>query len=70
MTPSLINVCCPGSGGTPVLRVVTREEPPYVMSCSSCSPSPQSVSSGNISDPVYQGFAIDLLDAISKVCVD
>ena len=43
------------SGGTPVLRVVTREEPPYVMRCDNCSSSS------------YQGFAIDLLDAISKV---
>ena len=37
------------------------------MFCSTCTPSPQSVTSANISEPVYQGFAIDLLDAISKV---
>ena len=48
--------------GIPILRVVTREEPPYVMKCLNCSSL-----SGNQS-VAYQGFAIDLLDAISKVC--
>ena len=47
--------------GVPILRVVTREEPPYVMKCLNCS-----FLSGNQS-VAYQGFAIDLLDAISKV---
>ena len=47
--------------GVPILRVVTREEPPYVMKCLNCSSL-----SGNHS-VAYQGFAIDLLDAISKV---
>ena len=47
--------------GVPILRVVTREEPPYVMKCLNCS-----ALSGNQS-VAYQGFAIDLLDAISKV---
>ena len=42
--------------GIPMLRVVTRIEPPYVMTCKNCS-----------SGSGYQGFAIDLLDAISKV---
>ena len=38
-----------------MLRVVTRVEPPYVMKCTNCTNSE------------YQGFAIDLLDAISEV---
>ena len=43
--------------GVPSLMVVTIEEPPYVMiSCSNCS--------GN---QRYEGFAIDLLNSISKV---
>ena len=49
--------------GVPILRVVTREEPPYVMKCLNCSSL-----SGNQS-VAYQGFAIDLLDAISKVSI-
>lgn len=49
--------------GVPTLRVVTREEPPYVMKCLNCSSL-----SGNQS-VAYQGFAIDLLDAISKVSI-
>ena len=43
--------------GVPSLMVVTIEEPPYVMlSCANCS--------GN---QRYEGFAIDLLNSISKV---
>ena len=43
--------------GVPHLMVVTREEPPYVMiKCGNCS--------GN---DRYEGFAIDLLAAISQV---
>ena len=43
--------------GRPRLMVVTIEEPPYVMlSCANCS--------GN---QRYEGFAIDLLNSISKV---
>ena len=43
--------------GVPHLMVVTREEPPYVMiKCGNCS--------GN---ERYEGFAIDLLAAISQV---
>ena len=43
--------------GAPSLMVVTIEEPPYVMlSCANCS--------GN---QRYEGFAIDLLNSISKV---
>ena len=43
--------------GMPSLMVVTIEEPPYVMlSCANCS--------GN---QRYEGFAIDLLNSISKV---
>ena len=44
-------------GGLPSLMVVTREEPPYVMvRCHNCT--------GN---QRYEGFAIDLLAAISEV---
>ena len=39
--------------------VVTREEPPYVMvKCGNCT--------GN---QIYQGFALDLLAAISQVII-
>ena len=44
-------------GGVPNLMVVTIEEPPYVMlKCRNCT--------GN---KRYEGFAIDLLNSISKV---
>ena len=43
-----------------MLRVVTRVEPPYVMvKCENCS--------GN---DRYEGFAIDLLQAISQVTTE
>ena len=43
--------------GVPHLMVVTREEPPYVMvKCGNCTGKER-----------YQGFAIDLLQAISEV---
>ena len=48
-----------------MLRVVTREEPPYVMRCDNCSSSSQLLH--NHTSQGYQGFAIDLLDAISQV---
>ena len=48
-----------------MLRVVTREEPPYVMRCDNCSSTSQLLH--NHSSQGYQGFAIDLLDAISQV---
>ena len=45
------------SAGVPHLMVVTREEPPYVMvKCPNCTGKER-----------YEGFAIDLLQAISEV---
>ena len=45
--------------GIPNLMVVTREEPPYVMvKCANCT--------GN---ERFEGFAIELLNAISEVIV-